>query len=81
MEQAKAQTQAQIEAANDALVMLESQVAQAYVALRGAQALAASQRGNVRTAQDALDLTQKRQRQGLTSELDVEQARTQLSDD
>ena len=43
VEQAKAQTQAQVEATNDALVMLESQVAQAYVALRGAQALAASQ--------------------------------------
>ncbi len=81
VEQAKAQTQAQVEAANDALVMLESQVAQAYVALRGAQALAASQRGNVADAQNALNLTRERQRHGLTSALDVEQARTQLSND
>ena len=81
VEQAKAQTQAQVEATNDALVMLESQVAQAYVALRGAQALAASQRGNVADTRDALNLTQERQRNGLTSSLDVEQARTQLSND
>jgi outer membrane protein, multidrug efflux system len=81
VEQAKAQTQAQVEATDDALVMLESQVAQAYVALRGAQALATSQRGNIAAAQGALDLTQLRLRQGLTSELDVEQARTQVSND
>ena len=79
-EQAGARTQAQIEATNDALVMLEGQVAQAYVQLRGAQALAASQQNNVRTAQAAFDLTSKRQRQGLATDLDVEQARTQLDD-
>ncbi|HEY0182119.1 MAG TPA: efflux transporter outer membrane subunit [Rhodopila sp.] len=79
-EQAGARTQAQIEATNDALVMLEGQVAQAYVQLRGAQALAASQQENVRTAQAAFDLTYKRQRQGLATDLDVEQARTQLAD-
>lgn len=79
-EQAGAQTQAQIEATNDALVMLEGQVAQAYVQLRGAQALAASQQENVRTSRAALELTQKRQREGLTTDLDVEQARTQLAD-
>ena len=78
-EQAGAQTQAQIEATNDALVMLEGQVAQAYVQLRGAQALNASQQANVRTAQAAFDLTSKRQRQGLATDLDVEQARTQLA--
>jgi NodT family efflux transporter outer membrane factor (OMF) lipoprotein len=79
-EQAGARTQAQIEATNDALVMLEGQVAQAYVQLRGAQALDASQQENVRTSQAAFDLTQKRQRQGLATDLDVEQARTQLAD-
>ena len=81
VEQAKAQTQAQVDATNDALVMLESQVAQAYVALRGAQALSASQQVNIATARDALNLTQQRESQGLTSMLDVEQARTQLSDE
>jgi outer membrane protein, multidrug efflux system len=79
VEQARAQTEAQRDAADDALVMLESQVAQAYVALRGAQALAESQHGNIATAQDLLRLTQQQQRVGLASMLDVEQARTQLS--
>ncbi len=78
-EQAKANTEASIEATNDALVMLEGQVAQAYLQLRGAQALTASQQENIRTAQAAYDLTLKRQRQGLTTELDVDQSRTQLS--
>jgi multidrug efflux system outer membrane protein len=79
-EQAGARTQAQIEATNDALVMLEGQVAQAYVQLRGAQALTASQHENVRTARAAFNLTQKRERQGLATDLDVEQARTQQAD-
>ena len=78
VEQAKAQTAAQAEAANDALIMLESEVAQAYVQFRGAQALTATQQANVRSAAAALDLTQRRQRSGLTTDLDVDQARTQL---
>ena len=52
VEQAKAQTQAQIEATNDALVMLEGEVANAYVQVRGAQALhrqpAGQRRGRAR---------------------------------
>ena len=79
VEQAGAKTEAAAEATNDSLVMLEGQVAQAYVALRGAQALAASQQENVRVARDAFDLTQRRQQYGLATDLDVEQARTQLN--
>lgn len=79
-EQAGAQTQAQIEATNDALVMLEGQVAQAYVQLRGGQVLTKTQQANVRTAQQALALTQQQQTRGLATDLDVEQARTQLAD-
>lgn len=78
-EQAGAQAEAQVEATNDALVMLEGQVAQAYVQLRAAQALAASQEENVRTARMTFDLTRKREVQGLATDLDVEQARTQLA--
>ncbi len=78
VEQARAQAEAQAEAANDALTSLQSEVAQAYVQLRGAQALQASQEENVRSAQVSLDLTQRRQRQGLSSFLDVDQARTQV---
>jgi NodT family efflux transporter outer membrane factor (OMF) lipoprotein len=80
VEQAGAKTEAAAEATTDALVMLEGQVAQAYVQLRGAQALAASQQENIRTAKDAFDLTQRRQQHGLATELDVEQSRTQMDD-
>jgi len=80
VEQAKADTEAQMEATNDALIMLESEVAQAYVQVRGAQALTESQRANVSTAQDSLSLTQTRQGQGLATGLDVEQAHTQLAE-
>jgi outer membrane protein, multidrug efflux system len=79
VEQAKASTQAQMEATNDALVMLEGQVAQAYVQLRGAQALSLTQQENVRTGQQSLDLTVRRQQEGLSTDLDVAQARTQLA--
>ena len=78
VEQARAQAQVQAEAANDALVSLESEVAQAYVQLREAQALLASQEENIRTAQGSLDLTQSRRATGLSTVLDVDQARTQL---
>ncbi len=80
VEQAKAQTQAQIEATNDALVMLEAEVANAYVQVRGAQALLASQQQNVAAAQASLDLTRRQQLQGLATGLDVDQALTQLGD-
>ncbi len=78
VEQAKAQAQAQAEAVNDALVSLESEVAQAYVQLRGAQALRKSQDIDIASAQDSLNLTINRRASGLSTDLDVEQARTQL---
>jgi outer membrane protein, multidrug efflux system len=78
VEQARALTEAQAEAANDALTSLESEVAQAYVQLRGAQALRSTQDENIRSAQDSLDLTESRWSHGLSTKLDVDQARTQL---
>ena len=78
VEQAKATAQAQAESANDSLVLLESQVGQSYAQLRGAQALIATQLDNIKSAESSLQLTQRRRRDGLASDLDVEQARTQL---
>jgi outer membrane protein, multidrug efflux system len=78
VEQARAQAQAQSEALNDALIVLESEIVQGYIQLRGAQALKASQEENVRAATESLNLTERRQQNGLTTELDVDQARTQL---
>ncbi len=79
VEQAEANTQAQIEATNDALVMLEGEVASAYVQVRGAQALLASQQQNVASAQSSLDLTRRQQVQGLSTGLGVDQAVTLLA--
>jgi NodT family efflux transporter outer membrane factor (OMF) lipoprotein len=81
VEQANATEQAQAEAANDALVMLESQVAQAYFQLRTSQQLAAQQQTDVQSDQLNLQLTQSRAAQGLTTDLDVQQAQTQLNTD
>jgi NodT family efflux transporter outer membrane factor (OMF) lipoprotein len=81
VEQARASAQAQAEAANDALIMLESEVAQTYIQLRGAQALTQAQQQNIDADQDALNLTARSARVGLTTELDVDQARTQLDND
>jgi multidrug efflux system outer membrane protein len=78
VEQAKAQALGQAEAANDALVSLESEVAQAYVQLRSAQAQRQSQLDNIRSAQASLDLTRSRYGRGLSTQLDVDQAQTQL---
>ncbi len=78
VEQAKASEQAQAEAANDALVMLESQIAQAYFGLRGAQMAAQEQQRQIHIAQISLNLTTNRYEGGLASDLDVQQARTQL---
>jgi outer membrane protein TolC len=80
VEQARAQSQAQSEALNDALIVLESEIVQSYVQLRGAQALKASQEENVKAAEENLALTRRRQQNGLTTELDVDQARTQLDE-
>ncbi|HEY0339971.1 MAG TPA: efflux transporter outer membrane subunit, partial [Steroidobacteraceae bacterium] len=80
VEQARAQAQAQSEALNDALIVLESEIVQAYIQLRGAQALQASQEENVLAARESFTLTQRRQQNGLTTELDVDQARTQLDE-
>ncbi|MDJ0387586.1 efflux transporter outer membrane subunit [Roseomonas sp. E05] len=79
VEQANAQTQAAVEGTNDALVTLLAEVAQTYAGLRGAQALERSQQQNVDTARELLQLTERRRRQGLTTELDVANQRAQVT--
>jgi NodT family efflux transporter outer membrane factor (OMF) lipoprotein len=56
-------------------------VAQAYVQLREAQNLTRQQQDIVQSAQQSLALTQNRAQLGLTSDLDVSQAQTQLLTD
>ena len=79
VEQTNAQTQASVESTRDALVTLEAEVARTYAQLRGAQTLDRVQRENVAAARGVLDLTQRLQRNGLSTELDVQNQRAQLT--
>ena len=79
VEAADAQRQESIESRNDALVSLEAEVARAYLQLRGAQSIARTLQTQIAVAQQTLELTQSQQRNGLAPQLDVENARAQLS--
>lgn len=61
------------------LVTLLGDVGRSYVELRGLQQRRAVTMRNIGVQQSALDLTQKRFDAGLTTELDVQQATTQLA--
>ncbi len=81
VEEARASTEAEVDAANDSLVMLESEIAQTYLQLREAQTMLRQQQQIVQSAQQSLNLTQNRAQSGLTSQLDAAQAQAQLMDD
>ncbi|EMD9272130.1 efflux transporter outer membrane subunit [Cronobacter malonaticus] len=78
VEAADAQQKAAIEQRNDALVSLEAEVARAWLQLRGAQSILATMNQQIASAQQTLELTESRQRSGLSPQLDVENARAQL---
>jgi NodT family efflux transporter outer membrane factor (OMF) lipoprotein len=73
---------AQIEASEDQrrqiLVSTLAEVANDYIQLRGAQALVNIANENVKTEQGLLELTQTLQEKGLTTGLDVENAKAQV---
>jgi multidrug efflux system outer membrane protein len=79
VEAAKAQQQESIESRNDALVSLEAEVARVWLQLRGAQSITRTLQTQIEVAQQTLELTQSQQRNGLAPQLDVENARAQLS--
>ncbi len=79
VEMADAQQQQSIEQRNDALVSLQAEVARAYLQLRGAQSVSQTLQTQIEVAQQTLELTQSQQRNGLAPQLDVENARAQLS--
>ena len=80
VEAAEAQQKAAIEQRNDALVSLEAEVARA-LQLRGAQSIIATLNTQIKSAQQTLDLTESRQRGGLSPQMDVENARAQLGNE
>ena len=79
VEMANAQQQESIESRNDALVSLEAEVARTYLQLRGAQLIGQTLETQIGVAQQTLELTQSQQRNGLAPQMDVENARAQLS--
>jgi NodT family efflux transporter outer membrane factor (OMF) lipoprotein len=78
VESANAQTQAEIESRNDALVSLESEVARTYAQLRGAQYVKQITLAEIDAEEKIVDLTREQARVGLTSQADVQSATAQL---
>lgn len=78
VEAADADIQALEESRRDVLVALAGEVARNYIDLRGYQQRIEVTQRNVQIQTDTLSLTDSRYQAGLTSELDVVQARAQL---
>ena len=78
-EAAQARYEASVEDLRTAHVTLAGDVATNYIALRGSQALLEVARQNAETQRQIVKLTGERQRLGLTSGLDVAQAKAQLA--
>jgi len=79
IEAAEADIQAAVEDRRDVLVTLTSEVAIDYFALRGAQKELAVARRNLKTQQESLGVTTKRQSAGYVSTLDVANAQAQVA--
>lgn len=79
MQAADAEFEARIEDYRDVLVTLVAEVARNYVELRSVQARVSIARSNERLQSDTLELTESRFAAGLTNELDVTRARSNLA--
>ena len=77
-EEAHATLESVVESHNDALVSAEAQVAQTYTQLRAAQAQNLIAEDDVKVERDIVALTKDRQQRGIVSDLDVDNAQTQL---
>jgi len=78
IEAADANLLASVAAYDDAIVLLTSQVAFTYVALRTAEEQLRVAHENVKLQQRSVEITEVRFREGDVNELDVEQAKAQL---
>lgn len=79
IEASEAEIDSAVESRRDAMVTLLSEVARNYVELRGFQQRAEIASRNIKLQQETLELTDARFNAGLTSEVDVAQARSLLS--
>jgi NodT family efflux transporter outer membrane factor (OMF) lipoprotein len=71
--------QAGIESRRDVLVTLMAEVARNYIELRGEQTQLKIARDNLASQKQSLDLTQQRRQAGLTNDLDVARAESQVA--
>jgi outer membrane protein TolC len=79
IEAADAHLESQVEGYDDALVMLQSEVAAAYIQLRTIEEQLRYTRKNVELQRASFDLIQKRFELGVVGELDVRQAGAELA--
>jgi NodT family efflux transporter outer membrane factor (OMF) lipoprotein len=79
VEASRADLQAQVEDQRAVLVSLDSDVARAYLDLRGAQLRKSVTDASLSTQGELLELTRQRQAVGLTTDLDVESAAAQVN--
>jgi len=79
VEEADASVDASAEARRSAVLSVVAELARDYMQLRGIQAEIDITERNLRTAQETLDLTRSRYRGGVTTELDVANAATQVA--
>ena len=79
IESAEADLNVEIENYDDVLVILQGEVAAAYIQLRALQERLQLTRANVDLQQQTVDLAESRFRNGAVSELDVTQARENLA--
>ena len=78
-ESAKASYEASVEDLRDAVLTLQGDVASDYIALRSYQAQLAITKQNAETQQQTVKITEERCRLGMTSALDVAQAKADLA--
>ncbi|HUI61870.1 MAG TPA: efflux transporter outer membrane subunit, partial [Steroidobacteraceae bacterium] len=79
IEAADADVRATAEDRQALLVSLDSDVARAYIDLRGAQLRGSITQANLATQRELLELTQQRQAAGVTTDLDVQNAAAEVS--
>ncbi len=79
IEAADANVDAQVENYDDVLVMLQAEVAAAYIQMRALEEQLTYALQNVEIQQSSLDIIQKRFQQGVVGELNVRQAGAQLA--
>ena len=79
VEQARAQTQEQIESHNDAVVSLEAEVTRNYLQLRANQMLFAQAEASIDDQSKIVSLTRRQREQGVATDLDIDQASSRLT--